>query len=62
MIDKNNPDYNGEVQEHIWNIATNIIPLEVTLPMVPEELREPCIELYNFMNALYNDMYENTAY
>ena len=62
MIDKNNPGYNGEMQEHIWNIATNIIPLEITLPMIPEELREPCIDLYNFMNALYNDMYENAAY
>jgi hypothetical protein len=59
MIDKNNPDYTGEIQEFIWNIATNILPLEVTLPMVPDELREPCRDLYNFMRDLYNDMYAN---
>jgi len=59
-IDKNNPDYNGAVQKTIWNYATNLLPLEITLPMIPEEMREPCTDMYNFTVALLNDMYKNT--
>jgi hypothetical protein len=48
-IDKDNPDFNGETQENKG--AAGFIPLEITLPMIPKELREPCADLYNFFTA-----------
>lgn len=39
MIDKNTSDYKTPGQEAIWNAATDMVPLEVTLPMIPEKYR-----------------------
>lgn len=57
MIDKNNPDYKTPVQEQIWNAATDLVPLEVSLPMIPEEYHEACTQWYSFLTDLLNDMY-----
>ena len=59
LFDKNNLDYNGEMQKAIWDTAANLVPLEVTLPMIPEDLREPCIDFYNFSIAVLEDMYQD---
>ncbi len=57
MIDKNNPDYQTPLQEEIWNAATDLVPLEVSLPMIPKEYHEACTELHHFFTDLLNDMY-----
>jgi len=59
LIDKDNPSYNSEVQEAVWNTAANLVPLEITLPLIPEKLHKPCIDLYNFTKDILNDLYEN---
>ena len=61
MIEKNNPCFSTPVEEQIWNLATNLVPLEVTLPMVPQQLHPACTAFYQFMTDLCNDMYEHTA-
>lgn len=60
MIDKNNPDYTTPVQESIWNATTDLVPLDVTLPMIPEEYHEACTQWYTFLTDLLNDMYIHT--
>lgn len=57
MIDKNSPNYQTPLQEQIWNAATDLVPLEVSLPMVPKEFHEACTELHHFFTDLLNDMY-----
>ena len=59
MIDENNPDHIGETQANIRGIAAGFIPLEISLPMIPEELRQPCTDLYNFFNAVLDNMYQD---
>lgn len=60
MIDKNNPDYQTPLQEEIWNAVTDLVPLEVSLPMIPEKYHEECTELYRFFTDLLNDMYTDS--
>lgn len=60
VINKNNPDYTTPVQEAIWNAATDLVPLELSLPMIPEEYHEACTEYYRFITDLLNDMYIHT--
>ncbi len=40
MINKNNPDYKTPEQEKIWNAATDLVPLDISLPMLPTEYHE----------------------
>ncbi len=60
MIDKNNPDYTTPVQEAIWNAATNLVPLDISLPMIPAKHHEACIQWHIFLTDLLNDMYTHT--
>ena len=60
MIDKNNPDYTTPVQEAIWNAATDLVPLDVTLPMIPAEYHESCTQWHTYLTDLLNDMYSHT--
>ncbi len=60
MIDKNNPDYQTPEQEAIWNAVTDLVPLDVTLPMIPEEYHEGCTQWHTFLTDLLNDMYTHT--
>ena len=57
MIDINNPDYTTPEQEAIWNAATDLVPPEVTLPMIPSEYQEECIQWHTFLTEILNDMY-----
>ena len=59
MIDKNNPNYQTAVEEAIWNAATDLVPLDISLPMIPVEYHEACRALYQFFTEMLNDMYEN---
>lgn len=56
MPDKEIP----HAQELIQNLTTTLVPLSITLPMVPDELRQPCTALYNYTQALLKDMLEKT--
>ena len=44
----------------IWNYKRTLVPLEVSLPIIPKEFHEPCTDMYNFTTALLDDMHQNS--
>ncbi|MBQ7338876.1 MAG: hypothetical protein IJW40_10565 [Clostridia bacterium] len=57
MIDRNKPDYQTPTQKEIWNAATNLVPLEISLPAIPMEYHQSCRDLYHFFTDILEDMY-----
>ena len=58
-FNKNQEEFSNYIQKNIWVYGTRLLPLETTLPYVPEELKESCIDLYNFTYHLLSDMHNN---
>ena len=59
IFDKNQTEFKDIIQEGIWEIGTRQVPLETTLPFIPEELKAACEDLHKFTNNLLADMYES---
>lgn len=51
--------FESTVHQVIYAAARGLAPLEVTLPSVPEELREACTALHDFMVDMHSDMYDH---
>jgi len=58
-FDKNQTEFKDIIQEKIWELGARQLPLEVSLPFVPDELKPACTDFYNFTRDLLADMYEN---
>ena len=59
IFDKNHRVFADCVMEKIWELGTRLLPLDLTLPYVPDELKTACADYYNFTYNLLADMYEN---
>jgi len=58
IFDKNQTEFDDCIRERIWEQATRLVPLEITLPYAGN-LKSGCKEWYDFNLALYIGMYEN---
>jgi len=58
LFDKNQTIFKDCIQEKVWEIGTNLLPIHITLPYVPSEYKSACEDLYNFTYNLLADMYE----
>ena len=56
---KNQTAFKDCIQERIWELGTALLPLEITLPYVPDEYKSACENLYRFTYNILVDMYEN---
>ena len=61
IFDKNQTVFEDCIQEKVWEIGTQLLPLDVTLPHVPAEYKSACKDLYNFTYYLLADMYEKPS-
>ena len=52
-------DFNYYLQEYINTLLTQLLPLKTTLPYVSDDMKEACIDLYQFFRSLLNDMYQH---
>ena len=59
FFDKNQTDFRDCIQEKVWELGANLLPLNITLPYVPNEYKSACEDLYNFTYNLLVDMYES---
>ena len=59
IFDKNLTVFKDCIQEKVWEIGTNLLPLDITLPYVPNEYKSACEDFYNFTYNLLVNMYEN---
>lgn len=59
IFDKNQTKFKDCIQEKVWELATRQVPLDVTLPYVPDEYKSACLDKYNFRQNLFAAMYEN---
>jgi hypothetical protein len=59
VFDKNQIEFKDCIQEKVWELATRQVPLEITLPYVPDECKSACVDYYNFCQNLFAVMYEN---
>jgi len=59
IFDKNQIVFKDCIQERVWELGTALLPLEVTLPFVPDEYKSACEDLYHFTCNILTDMYEN---
>ena len=58
-FDRNQEAFSSPLQYKIWVLGTQLVPIEKTLRFVDEEYKKSCIDLYNFLLAVFEDMYEN---
>jgi len=59
IFDVNRTEFKDCIQEAVWELGTRQLPLEMTLPFVPDEYKAACTDWYNFFQNLLADMYEN---
>lgn len=59
IFDKNQTEFKDCIQERVWELCTRQVPLKITLPFIPDELKPACIDWYNFNKNLFADMYKN---
>ena len=59
IFDKNQTEFKDCIQEKVWELGTRLLPLDITLPYVPDEYKSACEDLYNFTHDILVDMYEN---
>jgi hypothetical protein len=59
VFDKNQIIFKDCIQEKVWELGTNLLPLDMTLPYVPAEYKSACEDLYYFTYSILTDMYEN---
>lgn len=53
------PGFNDYLQEYISTLLTQLLPLDTTLPYVPDDMKESCEDLYHFFENLLYDMHGN---
>jgi hypothetical protein len=58
IFDKNQTEFEDCIRERIWEQATRLVPLEITLPYA-DELKSACKDWYDFNQDLCAGMYEN---
>ena len=58
-FDKNQTTFKDCIQERVWELGTALLPIDVTLPYVPDEYKSACEDFYNFTYKILVDMYEN---
>ncbi len=59
IFNKNQTVFKDCIQTKVWEIGTKLLPLDITLPYVPDEYKSACKDFYNFTYNLLTDMYEN---
>ena len=59
IFDKNQTEFVNSIQQEAWEAGTRLMPLDVTLPYVPDELKSICVDLYNFTYDMLVDKYQN---
>ena len=42
LFDKNQTKFKDCIQEKIWELGTQLLPLNITLPYVPNEYKSAC--------------------
>ena len=61
LFDRNQTHFDDCIQEKIWELATRLLPLEVTLPYVPDALKAACAQWHEFNQNLFADMRDNPS-
>jgi len=59
IFDKNQIEFKDCIQQKVWELATRQVPLEITLPYVPDEYKSACADWYNFCQDLFAAMYDD---